>query len=133
MDAPSGRRDATRVRRRGVDERVSFIDDRHRHANPDLRRSMRLTSANSVNIGRLLPQSVYYFHAMGQVGQVGQVGQLGRVGDVVFCTPSGNFGNLTAGLMAKRAGLPIARFDAIDRQLRSSRKKQSCPVAAISR
>jgi threonine synthase len=63
---------------------------------------MRLTSANSVNVGRLLPQSVYYFHAAGQVGEVGR--------DVVFSTPSGNFGNLTAGLLAKRAGLPIARF-----------------------
>src|SRR5580765_126050 len=82
------------------------FDDCHRltreaYANPDLRRSMRLTSANSVNVGRLLPQSVYYFHAMGQ---------LGRLGEVVFSTPSGNFGNLTAGLMTKRAGLPISRF-----------------------
>jgi len=88
------------------------FDDCHRltreaYANPDLRRSMRLTSANSVNVGRLLPQSVYYFHAIAQLGQVGRVGQ---VSDVVFSTPSGNFGNLTAGLMAKRAGLPIARF-----------------------
>jgi threonine synthase len=85
------------------------FDDCHRltreaYANPDLRRSMRLTSANSVNVGRLLPQSVYYFHAIAQLGQVGQVGE------AVFSTPSGNFGNLTAGLMAKRAGLPIARF-----------------------
>jgi len=85
------------------------FDDCHRltreaYANPDLRRSMRLTSANSVNVGRLLPQSVYYFHAIAQLGQVRQTG------DVVFSTPSGNFGNLTAGLMAKRAGLPIARF-----------------------
>jgi threonine synthase len=82
------------------------FDDCHKltreaYANPDLRRSMRLTSANSVNIGRLLPQSVYYFHA---------VAQLGQAGDIVFCTPSGNFGNITAGLMAKRAGLPISRF-----------------------
>jgi threonine synthase len=88
------------------------FDDCHRltreaYANPDLRRSMRLTSANSVNVGRLLPQSVYYFHAIAQLGQVGRVGQ---AGDLVFSTPSGNFGNLTAGLMAKRAGLPIARF-----------------------
>jgi threonine synthase len=95
------------------------FDDCHKltreaYADPDLRRSMRLTSANSVNVGRLLPQSIYYFHAIAQVGQVGQmmgrVGQVGRVGDVVFSTPSGNFGNLTAGLMAKRAGLPISRF-----------------------
>jgi len=69
-----------------------------------LRRRVRLTSANSVNIGRLLPQMVYYFHA------VAAVSRAGGPADLVICTPSGNFGNLTAGLMAKRAGLPIARF-----------------------
>jgi threonine synthase len=69
-----------------------------------LRRRVRLTSANSVNIGRLLPQMVYYFHA------VAEVGRARGAADLVVCTPSGNFGNLTAGLMAKRAGLPIARF-----------------------
>ena len=61
---------------------------------------MRLTSANSVNVGRLLPQMVYYFHAAAQAPEA----------IITFSTPSGNFGNLTAGLMAKRAGLPIARF-----------------------
>jgi threonine synthase len=87
------------------------FDDCHRltreaYANPDLRRSMRLTSANSVNVGRLLPQSVYYFHAIAQLqARSGSVSP-----DLVFSTPSGNFGNLTAGLMAKRAGLPIGRF-----------------------
>ncbi len=65
---------------------------------------VRLTSANSINIGRLLPQMVYYFHALAQLGP-----SLGD-GRAVVSTPSGNFGNLTAGLMAKRAGLPIARF-----------------------
>jgi threonine synthase len=85
------------------------FDDCHRltraaFGDPDLRRRMRLTSANSVNVGRLLPQSIYYFHAVGQLGQVGHAGQ------VVFSTPSGNFGNLTAGLFAKRAGLPVERF-----------------------
>ena len=80
---------------------------REAYANPDLRRSMRLTSANSVNIGRLLPQSIYYFHA---VAQLQGIVQGLRPADLVFSTPSGNFGNLTAGLMAKRAGLPIARF-----------------------
>jgi threonine synthase len=82
------------------------FDDCHRltrtaFGDADLRRRMRLTSANSVNVGRLLPQSIYYFHAVGQVGQGGPV---------VFSTPSGNFGNLTAGLFAKRAGLPVSRF-----------------------
>jgi threonine synthase len=64
---------------------------------------VRLTSANSINMGRLLPQMVYYFHGMAQLGAGGSAG-------AVVSTPSGNFGNLTAGLMAKRAGLPIARF-----------------------
>jgi threonine synthase len=74
--------------------------------NADLRRRVRLTSANSVNIGRLLPQMVYYFHAVGQV----QLATGMRTPTIVVCTPSGNFGNLTAGLIAKRAGLPIAGF-----------------------
>lgn len=67
-----------------------------------LRSRMRLTSANSVNVGRLLPQMVYYFRAVAGLGP--------RANGAVFCTPSGNFGNLTAGLMAKRAGLAVARF-----------------------
>jgi threonine synthase len=70
----------------------------------DLLQRVRLTSANSINIGRLLPQMVYYFHALAQLGP-----GLGE-GRTVVSTPSGNFGNLTAGLMAKRAGLPIHRF-----------------------
>jgi threonine synthase len=74
---------------------------------------MRLTSANSVNVGRLLPQTIYYFHALAQLaGRTHGSAPTGAdVGpDVVFSTPSGNFGNLTAGLMAKRAGLPVTRF-----------------------
>ena len=66
-----------------------------------LSRRANLTSANSINIGRLLPQMIYYAHA---------VGQLADSGPAVFSTPSGNFGNLTAGLMAKRSGLSIDRF-----------------------
>jgi threonine synthase len=88
------------------------FDDCHRltreaFANDDLRSRMRLTSANSVNVGRLLPQMIYYFHAVAQVRA-----NAGREGDAPlrFCTPSGNFGNLTAGLMAKRSGLPIDSF-----------------------
>jgi threonine synthase len=90
------------------------FDDCHKltreaYADPDLRRSMRLTSANSVNVGRLLPQSVYYFHAIAQWQALGR-STSGGSAEIVFSTPSGNFGNLTAGLMAKRAGLPISRF-----------------------
>ena len=68
-------------------------------ADPVLSRRANLTSANSINIGRLLPQMIYYAHAVGQLRR-----RRGRVQAVVFSTPSGNFGNLTAGLMAKRLG-----------------------------
>ncbi|MDR1990156.1 MAG: threonine synthase, partial [Acidobacteriaceae bacterium] len=86
------------------------FDDCHRltkdaFANHDLRQRVRLTSANSVNMGRLLPQMVYYFHAVAEVMR-----HTASVPDIVICTPSGNFGNLTAGLFAKRAGLPITKF-----------------------
>jgi threonine synthase len=88
------------------------FDDCHRltreaFGNLSLRRRVRLTSANSVNIGRLLPQMVYYFHAVAQLG-MGRV--VSEPPNITVCTPSGNFGNLTAGLFAKRAGLPIAQF-----------------------
>ncbi len=63
----------------------------------------RLVSANSINVGRLLPQTFYYFHLFAQLDA-----SAGESLDV--CTPSGNFGNLTAGLMAKRMGLPISQF-----------------------
>src|SRR5262245_19788662 len=72
----------------------------------DARARARLTSANSVNVGRLLPQMVYYFHAVAEVARV----LSDPAPDITICTPSGNFGNLTAGLMTKRAGLPISRF-----------------------
>lgn len=86
------------------------FDDCHRltreaFGNAELRRRIPLTSANSVNVGRLLPQMVYYFHGIAQLRA--------RYSDApapIVCTPSGNFGNLTAGLMAKRAGLEIAQF-----------------------
>ncbi len=68
----------------------------------DLRKRIRLSSANSINISRLIPQSFYYFEAYKQVVQTGK--------KVVFSIPSGNFGNLTAGLFAKRMGLPVHHF-----------------------
>jgi len=88
------------------------FDDCHRltreaFGDPGLRTEMRLTSANSVNVGRLLPQSIYYFHAVAQLA-VQAAGP--TPAEVHFSTPSGNFGNLTAGLMAKRAGLAVAQF-----------------------
>ncbi len=71
-------------------------------ADAALRRDVRLTSANSINIGRLLPQIVPYFHAVAQ--------RPAGTAPPVFSTPSGNFGHLTAGLMASRLGLAVARF-----------------------
>jgi threonine synthase len=68
-------------------------------------RQIRLSSANSINIARLIPQSFYYFEAYKQAMK-----SLPEQTPVVFSIPSGNFGNLTAGLMAKRMGLPIHRF-----------------------
>ncbi len=71
-------------------------------ANEDLRRSYRLTSANSINVGRLLPQAIYYFWARALLPE--------GLPDPVFCTPSGNFGNLCAGLIAKKMGLACEGF-----------------------
>jgi len=68
----------------------------------DLKSEFNLSSANSINIARLLPQSFYYIYACGQLRKPGD--------DVIFCVPSGNFGNLTAGLFAWRMGLPVERF-----------------------
>jgi len=62
----------------------------------------RLTSANSINVARLLPQAFYYFNAVARLGAPGR--------GVVFSVPSGNLGNLTAGLIALKMGLPGARF-----------------------
>lgn len=65
---------------------------------------MKLTSANSINVARFLPQSFYYFNAWAQLARQGKADGL------VVCVPSGNFGNITAGLFAHRMGLPIKRF-----------------------
>lgn len=67
----------------------------------ELKQKFFLTSANSINIARLIPQSFYYFRAYAQ---------LKTKANVVFAVPSGNFGNLTAGLLAQRMGLPITQF-----------------------
>ena len=70
----------------------------------ELNAQMKLTSANSINVARFLPQSFYYFYAYAQLKKMGKADQL------VVCVPSGNFGNITAGLFAKRMGLPLSRF-----------------------
>lgn len=75
-----------------------------------LRSSLTLTSANSINVARFLPQSFYYFNAYARMRQKGVEN------DVVVSVPSGNFGNLTAGLFAKRMGLPVKRFIAANNE-----------------
>jgi threonine synthase len=67
----------------------------------ELTSNIRLSSANSINIARLIPQTFYYIEAFKQ---------LQNPDKVVFCVPSGNFGNLTAGLFAKQMGLPVHHF-----------------------
>tara|TARA_R110000868_G_scaffold396971_3_gene669467 strand:- start:113 stop:1411 length:1299 start_codon:yes stop_codon:yes gene_type:complete len=74
----------------------AFLDE-------ELRTSKNLTSANSINMARLLPQSVYYFHAWAQLTS-------DEKKNAVFSIPSGNYGNLSAGLIAQRMGLPVKHF-----------------------
>ena len=77
--------------------KAAFMDE-------ELNRSLRLTSANSINVARFLPQAFYYFWAYAQLKK------LGKADNVVCCVPSGNFGNICAALFGHRMGLPIKRF-----------------------
>lgn len=70
----------------------------------ELNAHMKLTSANSINVARFLPQAFYYFNAYARMKAEG------RGDNLVICVPSGNFGNITAALFAHRMGLPIKRF-----------------------
>jgi threonine synthase len=70
----------------------------------DLNKHMQLTSANSINVARFLPQAFYYFYAYAQMKKKGLADQL------VVCVPSGNFGNICSALFGKKMGLPIKRF-----------------------
>jgi threonine synthase len=74
--------------------KAAFVDDGLR--------GLHLSSANSINIGRLLPQAVYYFDSWLRAAPGGDA--------VTFTVPSGNLGNLTAGVIAQRAGVPVKRF-----------------------
>jgi threonine synthase len=71
-------------------------------SDPELRKAISLTSANSINIARLLPQTFYYFYGWAKLPESSL--------PLVFSVPSGNFGNLTAGMIARRMGLPVARL-----------------------
>jgi threonine synthase len=68
----------------------------------ELNSKINLSSANSINISRLIPQTFYYFYAYAQLKKTGK--------PVVFSVPSGNFGNLCGGLIAKKMGLPVHKF-----------------------
>jgi threonine synthase len=70
----------------------------------ELNIQFNLTSANSINVARFLPQSFYYFYAFAQLAKIFDSAE------TVFSVPSGNLGNLTAGLFAKQMGLPVKRF-----------------------
>ncbi|MBR4265974.1 MAG: threonine synthase [Bacteroidales bacterium] len=69
-------------------------------ANFDTKGKFKLTSANSINIARLIPQSFYYYYAVAQLKSY----------DSVICVPSGNFGNITGGILALKSGLPVKHF-----------------------
>lgn len=98
----------------------------------ELREAIGLNSANSINISRLLAQVCYYFEAVAQLPKA-------KRSNVVVSVPSGNFGNLTAGLLAKTLGLPIKRFiastnanDTVPRYLHSGKWEPKATVATLS-
>lgn len=106
--------------------KACFLDE-------ELSKKHNLTSANSINISRLLPQSFYYFHAARQLAKQ-QPGQ-----KPTFVIPSGNFGNLTAGLIAQLMGLEIENFvaatnlnDVVPRYLADGKYEPKASVATIS-
>ena len=71
----------------------------------ELNQHMKLTSANSINVARFLPQAFYYFNAVARLSDIRQ-----QTSDVVMCVPSGNFGNICAALFGHAMGLPVKRF-----------------------
>lgn len=98
---------------------------------PELTAKYNLASANSINIARLIPQSFYFFSAYAQLKKLGK--------PIVFSVPSGNFGNLSAGLLAYRMGLPVEHFiaatnlnDAVPRYLENGTYQPLPSVETIS-
>ncbi|MCR3755413.1 MAG: threonine synthase [Sodalis sp. Psp] len=98
----------------------------------ELKQMLRLNSANSINISRLLAQVCYYFEAMAQLPQPAR-------NQLVVSVPSGNFGDLTAGLLAKTMGLPVKRFiaatnanDTVPRFLNSGKWFPNPTIATLS-
>ncbi|HCY43237.1 MAG TPA: threonine synthase [Prolixibacteraceae bacterium] len=106
--------------------KLAFLDE-------ELNDALVLTSANSINVARFLPQAFYYFNAYARLREAG------IKGDLVFSVPSGNFGNLTAGLFAKFMGLPVKRFiaannsnDIVYNYLQTGKYKPRASVATIA-
>lgn len=99
---------------------------------PKLNQKLRLTSANSINIARLIPQTFYYFWAYAQLKAQGMQ-------EVVFTVPSGNFGNIGAGLLAYKMGLPVSHFvagtnvnDTVPRFLKSGQYEPKASVQTLA-
>ncbi|QIA08986.1 threonine synthase [Draconibacterium halophilum] len=85
--------------------KTAFLDE-------ELNKKMVLTSANSINVARFLPQAFYYFNAYARLKEAGKLDDK----KLVFSVPSGNFGNLTAGLIAAEMGLPVKQFIAANNE-----------------
>ncbi|MFV0290470.1 MAG: threonine synthase [Mangrovibacterium sp.] len=106
--------------------KTAFLDS-------ELNERLNLTSANSINVARFLPQAFYYFYAYAQLkAQIGEK-------SLVVAVPSGNFGNLTAGLFAKKMGLPIERFvaannanDVVCEYLKTGKYETKSSIATIA-
>lgn len=106
--------------------KTAFLDE-------DITVKLTLTSANSINVARFLPQSFYYFWGVAQLKKAG-------ISDkVVCCVPSGNFGNITAGLFGQKMGLPVSRFiaannknDIFYKYLQTGKYEPKASVATIA-
>lgn len=106
--------------------KTAFLDE-------TLKSKLTLTSANSINVARFLPQAFYYFNAYARLKQQG------KEKEMVVAVPSGNFGNLTAGLFAQQMGLPIKRFiaannenDIVFNYLKTGKYEPRASVATIA-
>jgi len=83
--------------------KAAFMDE-------ELNRHMMLTSANSINVARFLPQAFYYFNAVARISEMINEKLKMRNENLVMCVPSGNFGNICAALFGHQMGLPVKRF-----------------------
>jgi len=98
----------------------------------ELDERFRLTSANSINIARLIPQSFYYFYAYAQARRINPE-------PIIISVPSGNLGNITSGLIAKRMGLPIKKYvlssnvnDVVPKYLKTGKYNPAASIKTLS-